>query len=194
RAQQTFAAGFIPNSINIGIDGTFAPWVGALIPDINQAILVVADQGREKEVVTRLARVGYDNTIGFLDGGFEAWKKSGKEIDTIQSIGGRELAAIMRKNADTKVLDVRKASEYNAEHIDGVENIPLDFINENMPSINKDEPYYVHCASGYRSMIFISILKARGYDNLVDVEAGFKEIKECGLFAITDYVAPTSLL
>lgn len=194
RHQQTFCKGFIPNSIFIGIDGSFAPWVGALIKDIKQQILIVADEGREKEVVTRLARVGYDYTIGYLKGGFEAWKNAGKEINTITSIDPFELASLKEKNKELLIVDSRKKSEYLSEHVVDAENIPLDFINENMASINKNTTHYVHCQSGYRSMIFCSILKSRGFENVVDVKGGFKAIKESGKFEITDYVCPTTLL
>lgn len=193
RDPQTFAKGFVPNAINIGIDGSFAPWVGTMIPDIKQEILLVTDEGREEEVITRLARVGYDYTIGYLKGGFDAWKNAGKEVDHITSINADELANIMN-NEKVNVLDVRKKSEYQSEHILDAENAPLDFINESMAQIDKDKTYYVHCAGGYRSMIFNSILRARGFDKLVDVKGGFKEIKESGKFNITDYVCPTTLL
>lgn len=193
RDPQTFAKGFVPNSINIGIDGSFAPWVGAMIPDIKQEILLVTDEGRENEVITRLARVGYDFTIGYLKGGFEAWKKSGKEVDQIKSIDVNELADIMAKEP-LNVLDVRKNSEYLSEHMVDAENLPLDVINDSMAHINKNKTYYVHCAGGYRSMIFNSILRARGYDNLVDVNGGFKAIKESGKFKVSDYVCPSTLL
>ena len=194
RDAQTFANGFIPNSINIGIDGSFAPWVGAMIPDIKQEILLVAEPGRETEIITRLARVGYDFTIGFLAGGFEAWKASGREIDEIKSISADELATIQKQDAGINILDVRKASEYKSEHVKGTLNAPLDFINDSMSAIEKDKTYYVHCAGGYRSMIFVSILKARGFDHLIDVKGGFKEIKESGQFKLTEYSIPTSLL
>jgi glyoxylase-like metal-dependent hydrolase (beta-lactamase superfamily II)/rhodanese-related sulfurtransferase len=194
RDAQTFAKGFIPNSINIGIDGSFAPWVGAMIPDIKQEILLVAEPGRETEIITRLARVGYDFTIGFLAGGFEAWKKSGMEIDQIKSISADELAVIQKQEKNIAILDVRKASEYKSEHIKGTINAPLDFINDSMATIQKDKTYYVHCAGGYRSMIFVSILKARGFDHLIDVKGGFKELKESGQFKLTEYSIPTSLL
>lgn len=192
RSPQDFAKGFIPNSINIGIDGNFAPWVGALIPDIKQQILIVSDEGREEEVVTRLARVGYDNAIGFLKGGFEAWKTAGKETDSIKSVSVDEFASAVENGAS--VLDVRKKSEYDSEHIISAENAPLDFINDNMSQVDKDKTYYVHCAGGYRSMIFTSILRARGYENLIDVDGGFKAIKDSGKFEITDYVCPTTML
>ena len=193
RDPQTFTKGFVPNSINIGIDGSFAPWVGAMIPDIKQEILLVTDEGRENEVITRLARVGYDFTIGYLKGGFEAWKKAGKEVDQIKSIDVNELADIMAKEP-VNVLDVRKNSEYLSEHMLDAENLPLDVINDSMAHINKNKTYYVHCAGGYRSMIFNSILRARGYDNLVDVNGGFKAIKESGKFKVSDYVCPSTLL
>ena len=193
RAPQTFAAGFVPNSINIGIDGQFAPWVGAMIPDIKQEILLVCEPGREEEVVTRLARVGYDHTIGYLEGGFEAWKKSGKEIDQIESIDTAELSNRMQAN-NIEIIDVRKKSEYLSEHMVEAENTPLDFINDSMAQLDKNKTYYVHCAGGYRSMIFNSILRARGYDNLIDVKGGFKAIKESGSFQLTDYVCPSTLL
>jgi len=194
RDAQDFTKGFIPNSINIGVNGNFAPWVGALIPDIKQPILIVADKGKEEEVITRMARVGYDNAIGYLDGGFEAWQNAGKEIDTIISITANELAQRKKQDPQLHILDVRRKSEYDSEHIVGVENIPLDYINDNISSVNKQQATYVHCAGGYRSMIFISILRARGYRNLIDVQGGLKAIKESGRFQLTDYVLPTTML
>ncbi len=193
RDAQVFAQGFVPNSINIGINGQFAPWVGALIPDIKQEILLVTDDGREEEVITRLARVGYDFTIGFLKGGFNAWKEAGKETDQIRSVSPDELADKLNTES-VNILDVRKNSEYLSEHIIDAENAPLDFINDSMAKIDKNKTYYVHCAGGYRSMIFVSILRARGYDNLIDVKTGFKAIKESGKFSLTEYVCPTTLL
>jgi len=194
RDPQIFAKGFIPNSINIGIDGNFAPWVGAMIPDIKQNILIVDEPGREEEVITRLARVGYDYTIGYLQGGIDAWKKAGKEIDEIKSITVDEFAEIMKREKNVNLLDVRKESEYLSEHVENSENTPLDFINDSMLKIDKNKSYYVHCASGYRSMIFISTLKARGYDKLVEIAGGFKAIKDSGKIKVTDYVCPTTLL
>lgn len=193
RDPQTFAQGFVPNSINIGIDGQFAPWVGAMIPDIKQEILLVTDEGREEEVVTRLARVGYDYTIGYLKGGFNAWKNAGKEVDTIKSVTADELADISQKEK-INILDVRKKSEYLSEHLVEAENAPLDFINDSMAQIDKKKTYYVHCAGGYRSMIFNSILRARGFDNLIDVKSGFKALKDSNKFKISDYVCPSTLL
>ena len=194
RAAQQFAKGFVPNSINIGLEGSFAPWVGAMIPDIKQEILIICEPGTEEEVVTRLSRVGYDHVIGYLQGGIEAWKKAGKEIDTIRSIEPGELADLQTANKDIHILDVRKKSEFLSEHIVEAENAPLDFINDAMSSIDRNKTYYVHCAGGYRSMIFTSILRARGYDNLVDVKGGFKAIKETERFRLTDYVCPSTLL
>ncbi|HEX5653580.1 MAG TPA: rhodanese-like domain-containing protein [Chitinophagaceae bacterium] len=193
RDPQTFAQGFVPNSINIGIDGSFAPWVGAMIPDIKQELLIVADEGREEEVITRLARVGYDYTIGYLKGGFEAWKKAGKEVDHIKSITAEELADIMKKEK-VNILDVRKNSEFQSEHILDAENAPLDFVNDSMLKVDKKKTYYVHCAGGYRSMIFNSILRARGYDKLVDIKGGFKSMKDSGKYKVSDYVCPSTLL
>jgi glyoxylase-like metal-dependent hydrolase (beta-lactamase superfamily II)/rhodanese-related sulfurtransferase len=194
RKPQDFAKGFIPNSINIGIDGGFAPWVGNLIPDIKQEILLVAEVGREMEVVTRLARVGYDHAIGFIEGGFEAWQKAGKEVDTIKSISVAEFAAAETADPSINILDVRKNSEYQSEHILNATNAPLDYINESMLKIDKAKTYFVHCAGGYRSMIFASILRARGYDNLIDVDGGFKAIKDSEKFQVSAYVCPSTLL
>ena len=193
RKAQDFNKGFIPNSINISIDGSFATWVGTLVPSVKQELLIVADLGREEEVITRLARVGYDQSLGFLKGGFDAWFDAKKEIDTIKSISAEELVLIKEKGL-THILDVRKISEYNSEHIINSINAPLDTINDSMTLLNKEETYYVHCASGYRSMIFISILQARGYRNLIDIAGGFNAIKETGKFKLTDYVCPSTLL
>jgi rhodanese-related sulfurtransferase len=160
---------------------------------VKQTILLVAEPNRVEEVVTRLARVGYDYTIGYLEGGFEAWEKAGKEVDRIKSITAEELAAIGAKE-DVHILDVRKNSEYLSEHVENAENAPLDYVNESMLKVDKNKTYYVHCAGGYRSMIFNSILRARGYDNLIDVKGGFKAIKESEKLKVTDYVCPSTLL
>ncbi|CAI8160611.1 MAG: Beta-lactamase hydrolase-like protein [Flavobacteriales bacterium UBA4585] len=188
RHQHTFIHGFIPQSIFIGIKGSFAMWVGALIPDIKQEILIVADPGMEEEVVTRLSRVGYDNCIGFLDGGFDAWKSSGKEVDTLPQVTAEELKGI----ADATVVDVRKSGEYLSEHLIDAIHVELDYINDQMSSVPQEGTFYVHCAGGYRSVIASSILKARGYHNMVDVAGGFKAIKEAGL-NVSDYVCPSTL-
>lgn len=194
RKPQDFAKGFVPNAINIGIDGSFAPWVGALIPDIKQEILLITEDGREEEVVTRLARVGYDHAIGYLKGGFDAWKDANKEVDSITSISAAQLAEAQKGNPEINIIDVRKGSEHLSEHILGAINAPLDYINESMLMVDKNKTYYVHCAGGYRSMIFTSVLRARGYHNLIDVDGGFKAIKESELFNVSDYVCPSTLL
>jgi hydroxyacylglutathione hydrolase len=194
RAAQTFARGFIPNAVNIGLEGSFAPWVGTMIPDIRQPILLITEPGTEEEAITRLSRVGYDSVIGYLRGGMEAWKNAGKELDSVSTISADELAKLLAKDPSIQILDVRKKSEYESEHIIGAENAPLDFINESMAMIDKDKTYYVHCAGGYRSMIFISVLRARGYNNLIDIQGGFKAIKETSRFKVSEYVCPTTLL
>ena len=194
RAASAFAEGFIPNSINIGLEGSFAPWVGAMIPDIKQEILLICEPGTEEEVVTRLSRVGYDYVIGYLNGGFESWRKAGKEVDTIKTISADALADLLAKDPSLHILDVRKNSEFLSEHIADAENMPLDFINDAMNMIDKNKTYYVHCAGGYRSMIFNATMKARGFDNMVDIAGGFKAIKETNRFRITDYVCPSTLL
>lgn len=191
RKPQTFANGFIPNSINIGIDGGFAPWVGALVPDIKQNILLVCDEGREEEVITRLARVGYDFTIGYLQGGFETWLKSGKEVDSIKSVSAEDFASDFELGK-TKVFDVRKLSEYQAEHVEEAELTPLDYLNKHMAEFPKEEPFYIHCAGGYRSMIAASILKSRGYHNMIDIAGGFGAIAKTSI-PVTDYVCPSKL-
>lgn len=190
RSKDEFRKGFIPNSIFIGIDGSFATWVGTLIPDVKQELLIVADEDKIEEVITRLARVGYDNAIGYLEGGLDAWTKAGKEVDTVASVTAEEMA----KLEDIKIVDVRKASEFNSEHIVGAINAPLDYINDSMKTIVDNEKQYVHCASGYRSLVFISILQSRGYRNLVDVMGGFKAAKETNGFEVTEYVCPTTML
>lgn len=194
RSAEDFARGFIPNSINIGVDGNFAPWVGALIPDIKQPILLIADEGRAEEIVTRLARVGYDNAIGFLQGGFEAWEKEGREVDSIPRVTADELADRLAADPALRILDVRKQSEHLSEHVIGSENMALDYINQHTSDVSKEKTYYVHCAGGYRSMIFISILRARGYNNLIDIQGGFAALKATGRFPISDFVCPTTML
>jgi glyoxylase-like metal-dependent hydrolase (beta-lactamase superfamily II)/rhodanese-related sulfurtransferase len=193
RAPQDFVKGFIPNAINIGLGGSFAVWVGTLIPDVKQEILLIAEEGKEEEAVTRLARVGYDFAIGYLKGGFEAWKQAGFETDSIESVSVDVLAEAMQAGK-ANVLDVRKASEYNAEHIENATLAPLDYINESMLKVDKNKTYFVHCAGGYRSVVFTSILRARGYNNLIDVQGGFKAIKDSAKFTITDYVPQTTAL
>lgn len=191
RTPQEFAKSHIPNSIFIGINGNFAPWVGALIPDLQQPIIFITDEGREEEVVTRLSRVGYDNTLGYLKGGMNAWIDAGKETDQLTSIPASEFAEAY-KEGDINVLDVRKPSEYEAEHVENAQNFPLNFISTIMDEIEKDKQYHVHCAGGYRSVIAASILKSRGYHNLIDVAGGFKDIKATDI-PRTAYVCPSTL-
>ena len=192
RNQSEFTQAHIPNSIFIGIDGSFAGWVGTLIADLKQPIILVTPEGREEETVTRLARVGYDNTLGYLQGGFDSWVKAGKEVESIESIPVNEFER--RWDVEkTHVLDVRKPSEFEAEHLDKAFNRPLDFINEYMDEFDKDQTYYVHCAGGYRSVIYASILKSRGLHNLVDVQGGFKAIADETELPVTDYVCPSTL-
>lgn len=192
RNQNEFVAEHIPGAIFIGLDGGFAPWVGALILDIEQKIVLVTPEGREEEAVTRLSRIGYDNTVGFLSGGMAAWKADGRETDSIQKVTAADMEEALNKGE--AVLDVRKKSEYDAEHVVGAENLPLDFINRDFSKVDKNKTYYVHCAGGYRSVIFESIMKSRGYHNLIDVEGGFSAIKATTDLNLTDYVCPTTLL
>ena len=191
RHQSEFIKGFIPRSIFIGIDGGFAPWVGALIKDIEQPILIVAPEGNEEEVVIRLSRVGFDNTLGYLNGSFGAWKDAGKEIDTLESVSAETLEKEMNNN-NVPVFDVRKPGEYANEHIEDVPNTPLDFINNHISEFPEDKDFYLHCAGGYRSVIASSILKARGIHNVIDVAEGYNSIKKTGIIR-TEKVCPTTL-
>jgi glyoxylase-like metal-dependent hydrolase (beta-lactamase superfamily II)/rhodanese-related sulfurtransferase len=190
RHQDDYAKGHVPKSIFIGIDGDFAPWVGALILDIKQPILLITPYGREEESILRLARVGYDNTLGYLKGGFETWKNADLEYDTVSSISAQTLDDIMEEHVP--IFDVRKDSEYQAEHIVDVPSTPLDHINDHLSEFPKEEEFYLHCAGGYRSMIAASILKSRGYHNVVNVLGGFASIKKTGI-KTTNYVCPTTL-
>lgn len=193
RTEQEFAKGHIPNSIFIGLNGSFAPWVGALITDLKQPILLVTPIGKETETVTRLSRVGYDNTLGYLKGGFDSWVASGKDIETLESISAKDFSQRF-KEKDLNVLDVRKEGEYISTHLKGdhVQHFALDYINDNMNAISKDKTYYVHCAGGYRSAIAASILKARGFNNLIDISGGIEALKKTDV-PLTDYICPTSL-
>jgi len=193
RDAQDFAQAFVPNSINIGLNGQFAPWVGALIMDVAQPILLITPEGLEMETITRLSRVGFDYVVGYLEGGIEAWKKAGMEYDHVQSVDATELAEILKVDGQLQVLDVRRPSEYAAEHVKDVQNFPLDYFSDFMNELSKEETYFLHCAGGYRSMIAASILKSRGFENIIDIRGGFKAIQESGLFEVTDYVCPNSL-
>ncbi len=185
RDREQFSKGYIPGSIFIGLDGSFAMWVGALVNDLKQPILFIADNNKVDEVITRMARVGYDNPIGYLEGGFNSWKEAAEEIEYVEEVSGRQLADMDYKNM--AILDTRKKSEYDAEHIVGSENFPLDFINQNMAEIDNNKKYYLYCASGYRSLIAASILRARGFNNLVNVTGGYKELVETPIER-TEYV------
>jgi len=180
RKADEFAKGHVANAWFIGIDGQFAPWVGALITDLHQPIILVTPAGREEETVKRLSRVGYDNCLGYLQGGFDAWKLAGKAVGTITSITAAEFASAYEKNNIT-TLDVRKPGEYDAKHLLHVDAKPLDFITDWQGDLDKNKNYYIHCAGGYRSMIAASILKAKGYKNLIDVAGGFGAITKTGL-------------
>ncbi|RNL93534.1 MBL fold metallo-hydrolase [Sinomicrobium pectinilyticum] len=177
RHQSDFEKGHIPRSIFIGIDGSFAPWVGALIMDTAQPILLVTPEGREEETVTRLSRVGFDNTLGYLEGGFEAWKADGREYDTVNSVTADQLKE-MQKKGEVPVFDVRKETEYEAGHVKGAHLTSLDYLNDHLAEFPEGEKFYIHCAGGYRSMIAASILKSRGIHNFADVAGGFGAIRE----------------
>ena len=183
RTEEDFSIGHIPKSIFIGIHGQFAPWVGALISDCKQPILLITPEGKEEETIKRLARVGYDNTLGYLKGGFDAWKNEGLEYDTITSVSAEFLEKII--NDEVLIFDVRKPGEYSNEHIINVPSTPLDFINDHLSEFPKDNPFYLHCAGGYRSMIAASIVKARGYHNVIDVKGGFSAIKKTSIKTIS---------
>ena len=186
-----FAKGFIPQSINIGINGDFAPWVGALIADVKQPIILVTELGREKETVTRLSRVGFDNLVGHLEGGFEAWKKAGKEIDTVNRITADQFKAQV-KIGESKIIDIRKQSEYSAEHIEEAFSKPLANINDWIKDIDPKEHFFMHCAGGYRSMIAASILQARGFRNFSEIEGGFNAIAKTDI-PRTDFVCQSKI-
>lgn len=192
RKNGEFAKGFIPQSINIGIEGDFAPWVGSLIADVKQPIILVTEIGQEEESVTRLSRVGFDNLIGHLEGGFEAWKKTGKEIDTVNRITAEEFSKEL-KIGESKVIDIRKETEYSAEHIDEAYSRPLANINEWIKTIDPKEPFFLHCAGGYRSMIAASILQARGFRNFKEIEGGFNAIAKTEV-PKTDFVCQSKVL
>ena len=191
RHQDEFVKSHIPNSVFIGLNGQFAPWVGALVSDLKQPILLVVPEGKSEEAVTRLSRVGYDNTLGYLEGDLEAWKAAGKETDHVESIPAEEFAQ-RAKQQDLNVLDVRRDGEFKSMHLEDAQHFALDHINEQMDAIQKDKTYYVHCAGGYRSVIAASILKARGFHNLVDIKGGFGAIKETDL-PKTEFVCPSTI-
>jgi glyoxylase-like metal-dependent hydrolase (beta-lactamase superfamily II)/rhodanese-related sulfurtransferase len=193
RKADDFSKGFIPRAINIGLEGQFAPWVGALIADVKQPLLLITYPGTEQETITRLARVGFDNILGYLEGGFETWAQSGKEVDTVQRISATQFVEETQSQPDATVIDVRKESEYRAEHMEDAYNKPLDFIHEWFMHIDDQAPFYLHCAGGYRSMMAASILKSKGIHNFKEVAGGFKAMAEAGVKK-TDFVCASKVL
>ncbi|MCG7279829.1 MBL fold metallo-hydrolase [Chryseobacterium taklimakanense] len=191
RPAADFHKGFVPNAVNIGLKGDFAPWVGAMIVDVKQPLLLVTEPGTEQEAITRLSRVGFDNVIGYLDGSFESWKNSGKEVDEIKRISPEEFAD--QFNTDSKVIDVRKPTEYAAEHVNDAYSKPLDAISEWAGTVDEKEHFFLHCAGGYRSMIAASILNSRGIRNFTEVEGGFNGIKKTGKVPTTDFICQSKL-
>ncbi|OZV67935.1 MBL fold metallo-hydrolase [Winogradskyella aurantia] len=191
RPESEFVKAHIPNSIFIGLNGQFAPWVGALITDIKQPIILVVPEGKSAEAVTRLSRVGYDNTLGYLEGGIEAWKAAGKDVETIESISAEEFSK-RAKASDINVLDVRKDGEYQSSHVENAQHFALDYINDQMDKVDKNKTYYIYCAGGYRSVIAASILEARGFDKLVDIAGGFTSINKTDV-PTTAFVCPSKL-
>ncbi len=189
RSQGEFIKGYIPNSLFIGLDGTFAMWVGALIEDLNQKLILIVPEGREEEAVKRLARVGYDNTIGYLKGGVATYKNAGNNLETITSVSSETLA---KEYDGAAISDVRKPGEFEAEHVENATTLPLDYLNDNLTVLNKNKSYHIHCAGGYRSVIAISLLKKNGYTNLIDVAGGFAALSETAI-PKTTYVCPTTL-
>ena len=189
RHEDDFVKAHIPNSIFIGIQGNFAPWVGSMLRDVNQKLLLVIPEGREEETITRLSRVGFDHVLGYLKDGIDAWKKAGFETDSIHSISPEAFA--IELNQKSIVVDARKPSEYEAEHVDNALNIPLDNINENFQSVPKGDDFFLHCAGGYRSVIMASILKSRGIHNLINVEKGMSGIKQTNV-SCTQFECPST--
>lgn len=192
RSADDFSKGFIPNSINIGVDGSFAQWAGEMIPSVKQEILLISDKGREEETIKRLARVGYDNVMGYLDGGVAEWKKQGKELETTKRISANQLEKVMALE-NPVIVDVRKKSEFDSEHVLGAINIPLNQINRHLSEFPKKKPFVLYCAGGYRSMIASSILKQRGWENFSDVEGGFAAIAKTAV-KTSEYICPTTML
>lgn len=188
RSKNDFIEAHVPRSIFIGLDGSFAPWVGELIMNVEQEILLVVDEDRLEEAVTRLSRIGFDNVLGYLKGGISAWKEEGYESDKVNTVTAEELS----KLGDAKIIDVRKESEFKSEHAIGAENLTLSSINNHLSELKGQEDNYIHCKSGYRSLIAVSILKSRGIHNVIDVAGGFNAMKETSL-SFSDFVCPTTL-
>lgn len=191
RHQNEFVKGHIPRSIFIGLNGDFAPWVGTLVADTKQPILLVVPEGLEEETITRLSRVGFDGTIGYLAGGFEAWKKADRQYDTITSLPAERVKEDINQKK-VPVFDVRKVGEYQSEHIIDAHHTPLSLLNDHLAEFPKEAPFYIHCAGGYRSVIAASILKSRGFHNLIDLAGGYAALKKAGA-EVTDYVCPSTL-
>jgi len=191
RSKEAFAEAHVPRSTFIGLDGNFAPWVGAMIVDIEQPILLVCPEGKVEETITRLSRVGFDKVLGYLHGGIASWCDDGKETDSISALEAVDFAKL-RENEDLKVIDVRKPGEYQSERVLDAESMPLADLNEHLAAIPKEGHFYVHCLSGYRSLIAMSILKARGYHNGINVNGGFTAIKETDA-PLSEYVCPSTL-
>lgn len=193
RTQQEFVRNHIPGSMFIGLNGGFAPWVGALITDIKQPILLVVPEGKSEEAVTRLARVGYDNALGYLEGGIEAWIQAGQKTGQIESISASDFES-KTQSSSLNILDVRKDGEYASMHLqlDGVQHFALDYINSQMDAVDPNKEYHIHCAGGYRSVIAASILKAKGFNNIIDIAGGFAALKKTNL-PMTNYICPSTL-
>lgn len=189
RTQGDFIKGFVPGSLFIGLNGTFAMWVGALIEDIDQKIVLIVPEGSEEEAVTRLARVGYDNTVGYLQGGVEAYETAGNTLNTITSVSAESLED---KLDSISIVDVRKPGEWDSEHVTTATHYPLDYMNDDLNKLDKNQTYYVHCAGGYRSVIAISLLMRNGYTNLIDIAGGFGAISKTNI-PRTEYVCPSTL-
>jgi hydroxyacylglutathione hydrolase len=192
RTPAEFHQGFIPQSVNIGIRGDFAPWVGALIGDVKQEIVLITETGMEEEVITRLSRVGFDKVLGYLEGGFAAWQEAGKDIDQVKRITADEFATQF-KAGESMVIDVRKESEYEAEHVEDAYSKPLAYINDWTKDIDPNQHFFMHCAGGYRSMIAASILQARGYRNFTEVDGGFGAISKTAV-PRTDFVCQSKIM
>lgn len=189
RHEDDFVKEHVPSSIFIGLHGGFAPWVGAMIKDVKQPLLLITPEGKEQETIIRLSRVGFDNTLGFLKGGINTWKQAGFETDSINSVSPEELEA---NYANAIVIDSRKPSEFSAERVEKGINIPLDYINNHIAEVPKEETFYVHCAGGYRSVIWASIMKSRGYHNMINVEKGMSGIRNTKI-PLTKFVCPSTL-
>ena len=192
RSTAEFVERHIPRSTFIGLAGGFAPWVGAMIVDVKQPILLVANDDQIEEAITRLSRVGFDNVLGYLEGGLDAWVKAGKDTDDIQTVDAEAFASVLNATPEAKVVDVRKDGEYQSEHVENAIHASLEYLANNMHLIPKDEPFYLHCAGGYRSLIAHSMLKARGYHNAIDVLGGFNAIRATDA-PCTEYVCPSTL-